>query len=215
MSPNEQKITSGRAAMASAWSISSSGVTHTGQPGPVHQRHARRQQLVEAELDDGVRLAAADLHERPRPRRRCARMRRAQRCAAVGVAVLVEELHARRLLAPVSPIRRRYSKTSAASASSRTDGEAHVHEHVVADLRLRHEGQAHLLDDAPEVHPARCAAAGHPLRRRPSCREPRGTSQPPPPAGPRPRPPPRSTSGTRPRCPRRWWPRSRRCGARD
>jgi len=34
MSPNEQKITPGFAAMASALSIISSGVTHTGQPGP-------------------------------------------------------------------------------------------------------------------------------------------------------------------------------------
>ena len=34
MSPNEQKMTSGRAAIASARSIVSSGVTHTGQPGP-------------------------------------------------------------------------------------------------------------------------------------------------------------------------------------
>ena len=34
MSPNEQKITSGRAAISSALSISSTGVTQTGQPGP-------------------------------------------------------------------------------------------------------------------------------------------------------------------------------------
>ena len=34
MSPNEVRITSGRRAMAIALSISSSGVTHTGQPGP-------------------------------------------------------------------------------------------------------------------------------------------------------------------------------------
>ena len=34
MSPNEQKITSGRAAMSSALSINSIGVTQTGQPGP-------------------------------------------------------------------------------------------------------------------------------------------------------------------------------------
>src|SRR3954449_2957966 len=34
MSPNEQKITSGRAATATARSINSNGVTHTGQPGP-------------------------------------------------------------------------------------------------------------------------------------------------------------------------------------
>ena len=34
MSPNEQKITSGRPAMATALSRISIGVTHTGQPGP-------------------------------------------------------------------------------------------------------------------------------------------------------------------------------------
>src|SRR5579863_2033386 len=34
MSPNEQKITSGRLAMATALLINSMGVTHTGQPGP-------------------------------------------------------------------------------------------------------------------------------------------------------------------------------------
>src|SRR5450631_25233 len=34
MSPNEQKITSGRSAMATALSIRSIGVTQTGQPGP-------------------------------------------------------------------------------------------------------------------------------------------------------------------------------------
>jgi hypothetical protein len=34
MSPNEVKMTSGRAAISSALSIISSGVTQTGQPGP-------------------------------------------------------------------------------------------------------------------------------------------------------------------------------------
>ncbi len=34
MSPNEQKTTPGRAAISSALSIVSSGVTQTGQPGP-------------------------------------------------------------------------------------------------------------------------------------------------------------------------------------
>src|ERR1043166_977989 len=34
MSPNEQKIASGRMAMATALSINSIGVTQTGQPGP-------------------------------------------------------------------------------------------------------------------------------------------------------------------------------------
>ena len=56
----------GATAISIALSISSSGVTHTGQPGPVHQRDLRRQQFVDAELDDGVGLPAADLHQRPR-----------------------------------------------------------------------------------------------------------------------------------------------------
>ena len=67
MSPNEQKITPGCAAMASALSISSSGVTHTGQPGP-WTISSRGQHLVDAVLDDGVRLAAADFHDLPRAR---------------------------------------------------------------------------------------------------------------------------------------------------
>ena len=38
MSPNEQKTTLGREAISIAFSISSSGVTHTGQPGPCTSR---------------------------------------------------------------------------------------------------------------------------------------------------------------------------------
>ena len=48
----------------------------------VDQRDLRRQQLVDAELDDRVGLAAADLHERPRPRDRCAGSRPASAAAA-------------------------------------------------------------------------------------------------------------------------------------
>ncbi len=65
MSPNEQKITSGRAAMASAWSIISSGVTQTGQPGPWNEFDFARQQLVNPVADDRVRLPAAHLHHHP------------------------------------------------------------------------------------------------------------------------------------------------------
>ena len=50
MSPKEQKITSGRAAIAIALSISSSGVTHTGQPGPCTSVDFWRQQFVDAVL---------------------------------------------------------------------------------------------------------------------------------------------------------------------
>jgi hypothetical protein len=59
-------MTFGRAAMSSALSISSSGVTQTGQPGP-WTNSIPGQQLVDAVADDGVGLAAADLHDHPRP----------------------------------------------------------------------------------------------------------------------------------------------------
>jgi len=36
-----------------------------GAAGSVDELHARRQQSVQAELEDGVGLAATDLHERP------------------------------------------------------------------------------------------------------------------------------------------------------
>ena len=75
MSPNEVKITPGRAAMAWALSICSSGVTHTGQPGPCTSSICSGQQTVDAVLDDRVRLPAAHLHERPRAGRHPARSR--------------------------------------------------------------------------------------------------------------------------------------------
>ena len=65
MSPKEQKITSGRCAMATALSINSIGVTQTGQPGPCTRVISRGQQVFEAALDDGVGLAAADFHDGP------------------------------------------------------------------------------------------------------------------------------------------------------
>ena len=92
MSPNEQKITPGRAAISSALSISSSGVTQTGQPGPWMSVISWRQQFVDAELDDGVRLAAADLHERPRPRGDAANRPRVAR-RRFRVPVFVDEFH--------------------------------------------------------------------------------------------------------------------------
>ena len=69
MSPKEVKITSGRLAMAWALSIMlERGHAHR-TAGPVHELDLRRQHPVDAVLDDGVGLAAADLHEHPRPRR--------------------------------------------------------------------------------------------------------------------------------------------------
>ena len=69
MSPNEQKMTSGRDAISRARSIISSGVTQTGQPGPWMSSIWLGQELVDAVADDRVRLAAADLHDRPGPGR--------------------------------------------------------------------------------------------------------------------------------------------------
>ena len=58
----------------------------------MHERDRGRQQLVEAELDDAVRLPAADFHDGPRPRDpagdRCGEFPRRGR-----VAKFVDELH--------------------------------------------------------------------------------------------------------------------------
>ena len=67
MSPKEQKITSGRRAMACALSIISSGVTQTGQPGPCTSSMPSGSRTIDSVLHDGVGLAAADLHNDPRP----------------------------------------------------------------------------------------------------------------------------------------------------
>ena len=60
--------------------------------GAVHEAHRRRQQLVHAELQDGVGLAAADLHERPGPGDRLADAAH-DRVDGGGVAVLVDVAH--------------------------------------------------------------------------------------------------------------------------
>jgi len=54
MSPKEQKMTPGWAAMASALSMSSSGVTQNRAAGAVNHLDAGRKHLVDAVLDDGV-----------------------------------------------------------------------------------------------------------------------------------------------------------------
>ena len=92
MSPKEQKMTSGRAAIASALSMISSGVTHTGQPGPWISSISRREELVDAVADDRVGLAAAYLHEGPRPRRDGANLVE-QAPGKLGVAKLVQVFH--------------------------------------------------------------------------------------------------------------------------
>ena len=93
MSPNEQKMTSGRAAIAMR------PVDHLQRGDAdraaraVDQLDARREQLVDAVLDDRVGLAAADLHQRPRPGRDPGDRREQLLAGQRRVAVLVEVLH--------------------------------------------------------------------------------------------------------------------------
>ena len=80
MSPKEQRIDA-RAAPAIAMRLSMQlDRRHADRAaGPVDQRDLGRQQLVDAEADDRVGLAAADLHQRPRSRhepRGCASAKR-------------------------------------------------------------------------------------------------------------------------------------------
>ena len=164
----------GRAAMAIAWSISSTGVTQTGQPGPCSSVIAVGQHLVDAVADDRVGLAAADLHDRPGPRgdardrlgecgarRRGRGTRRDISCRSSSAASIPPD---RRASAAPPPRR------------SRSDREADVDEHVIADLRLRHVGEVDRFDDAAERDPARAASAGPRPRCSAALREPRGTS---------------------------------------
>ena len=90
--------------------------------GAMDQRHLGRQQLVDAVADDGMGLAAADLHDRPR-----ARDHRGDGVGEApgggGVAIFVAVLHdgvPAPSSASISPIRSRCSNTLAASASSMT-----------------------------------------------------------------------------------------------
>ena len=94
MSPKEQKITSGRAAIASALSMISSGRDAHRAAGAVDHLDLVGEQLVDAVPDDRVGLAAADLHDRPGwvvP----AWIRSSSLRGQLGVAELVEVLHDR------------------------------------------------------------------------------------------------------------------------
>ena len=100
MSPKQVKITSGSCASAMPSSTRPIGITQTGQPGPVHELDVRRQQVVDAVLVDRVRVPAADLHDLVVAARLDRRQDLAgERAAELGVAELVDELHAHRLAA--------------------------------------------------------------------------------------------------------------------
>ena len=63
MSPNDVKITPGVSATAMASSTRPIGITHTGQPGPCTSSTVLGQHVLDAVPVDGVRVAAAHLHE--------------------------------------------------------------------------------------------------------------------------------------------------------
>ena len=132
----------------------------------VHERDLWRQQLVDAELDDRVGLPAADFHERPRPRRDAPHGPRvaAPRRPASRYSSMYFMTARLRSSSASSPISSRYSNTCRRLVSSTVrDREADVDEHVVADARLGHVAQVHLLDDAGKVD---SAAAQQGRRRR-------------------------------------------------
>ena len=94
MSPNEVMITSGCEARWIASSTRPIGMTHTGQPGAVHERDRLGQVVLEPVLVDGVRVAAAHLHELVL----AARLAQlgdpgGQGVRLVGVAELIDEPH--------------------------------------------------------------------------------------------------------------------------
>ncbi len=84
----------------------------------VHQRDLGRQQVLEAALEDGVGLAAADLHDGPGPRHGVANLL-GHLVHGLAVAILVDELHgASPAASSSSAISSRCSKIFRASSSS-------------------------------------------------------------------------------------------------
>ena len=121
MSPNEQKITSGRDGDG-VGPVDHLQRRHADRAaGAVHQLDARRQDVVDAVLDDRVRLAAADFHDGPGPRDG-AGDGRGQLPGGLGIAIFVEVFHDDGSSSSSSWfILPRNSKTRCASASSMRD----------------------------------------------------------------------------------------------
>ena len=91
MSPKEQKITSGRAAIAQRLVDHLERGDADRTAGPVDQLDPVGQQLVQPVLDDRVGLPAADLHQRPR-RVVVAWMSSTRRLRDLGILVLLRYL---------------------------------------------------------------------------------------------------------------------------
>ena len=160
MSPNEEKITPGRAAIASARSICSSGVTQTGQPGPCTSRSpsgTSRSMPLRTRVCVWPPQTSMIVQGRVAVRR----MAPSRRSASPRVAVFVEVFHGRSSPVPAgpssqpsrSPLSSRKAKTRPASTGSiAADGDAGVDDHVVARPALGHAGDADPAADAGELH---------------------------------------------------------------
>ena len=142
MSPKEQRIVPGPAGDLDRLVDIVDRRDADRAAGAVDQRDVRRQQLVDAVADDGVGLAAADLHQRPGPRGDAARSRAAKRRAASGSRYssrnFMRAASAGPSSASMSPIAREMLEDAAGlGLVDDGDGEADMDEHVVADRGFR------------------------------------------------------------------------------
>ena len=172
MSPNEQKITSGLAAISQRFVNQLDGRDADRAAGAVDERDLAGQQLVEAEFDDGMGLAAADFHERPGARRDAGDFVGVF-VRGLGVAVFVEVFHAAAGAGGGGEGMGQAGGTPAPLSSSSAqllhfaqiledllglgfinpaEGEADVDDDVIAELGFGDVSEADFLEDAAEVN---------------------------------------------------------------
>src|SRR4051812_17590717 len=139
MSPNEQKMTFPSAATASARSICSSGVTHTGQPGPWMTRtfpgNSRSMPLrmsvcvcpPHTSMTDHGRVAVRAIEATS------ARARSGSRYSSRYFMVVPQLAH----------LAQHFKQALGLGGVEPADGDAGVDDDVLADLRLGHARQTH------------------------------------------------------------------------
>ena len=139
-------MTPGWPAMAIAASILSAGVTQTGHPGPCSNVTPGGNKLIDAVPDDRMRLAAADFHQRPgtcgdpRDRLDVPAGQRRDRGTRRRISRRLLRFHLREIVEGFARCLRVDDR----------DGEAGVHQHVVANFSLGRKSEIHQLDDAAE-----------------------------------------------------------------
>ena len=171
MSPNEVKITPGRRAMACALSICSSGVTHTGQPGPctssISPGSRRSMPCLTIECVWPPQTSMS-VHGRVVTRRDLAE----DLGRHAPVAILVEVLHGSALghfeLAELTELLEEAVGPLGLLGVDLAEGEADVDEHVVAEAGLRQMLETDLAHGARRSRRAPSGARG-PRRPRSPC----------------------------------------------